>query len=84
MARVKVTTQKVHKVLQDAGLVSSMYKPSRKINRQGYDISTIIKGLYIVNPGPYAVEKVAEILNAAGIETFERKGLLGVNKFQNA
>jgi hypothetical protein len=78
----KVTTQKIHKVLQTAGFVSDMYKPSAKINRRGYSLTTLA-GFYGINPsGLYSTASIIEALNEAGIEAGERKGYVTVKKFQ--
>lgn len=83
---MKVTTQKIHSVMQSAtGNLSSKYKPSEKIDRRGYRVSTIMNGYYIVSPDysrKQTAEDVVNILSKEGIESETFKDVVKVRRVQ--
>lgn len=84
MTSKKVTTQKLHTVLQNAGFQSSFYKPSQRASRQGYSIH-VSTDFYEIIPNKtvgQTAELLAEALNDAGIDTEFVKDMLKVQKFQ--
>lgn len=67
-ARTKLTTQRLHSVIQaSTGVLSSQYSPTQRIDRITYDIHTRIKGVYGVLSAKH-IEQIAEALRAAGIQ----------------
>lgn len=86
-ARVKLTTQRLHSVIQAALQVkSSLYSPSQRIDRATYDVNTSMKGVY----GVFSTKHLADIvlaLEAAGI-SFDKsdmdRGFLKVPVWQDS
>ena len=83
---MKVTTQKIHKVLQaETGNLSSKYAPSQKIDRRGYDVSTAFKGIYLISPDysrNQTAEDVVNILASKGIKSETFKDVVKVKRVQ--
>lgn len=81
----KLTTQKLHKVIQEKiNVLSSFYSVSQKINRQTYDVYTGFKGVYGIVSADY-LNEICEALNEAGIKYDDsqiERGFIKVKKFQ--
>lgn len=66
--RTKLTTQRLHSVIQaGTGVLSSKYSPSQRIDRTTYDVNTMLKGVYGVMSSKN-IKQIAEVLRAAGIQ----------------
>jgi hypothetical protein len=84
MQAKKLTTQKLHKVIQAAiGVKSSLHSPSQRISRSTYDLCSMFKGFYTVISANYMSE-IKEALTAAEIafQYDDRKQVLIIRKFQ--
>jgi len=83
---MKVTTQKIHSVMQSAtGELSSKYAPSEKIDRKGYDLSTFFKGMYVITPDysrNQTADDVVSILASEGIKSETFKDVVKVKRVQ--
>ena len=84
-AKTKLTTQKLHKVIQSKlGVKSSKYSPSQRINRTTYDVSTLFKGFYGVMSSSH-IDEICEALDESGIRynaEGKARGFVEVYKFQ--
>jgi len=85
MSTSKITTQKLHKVIQaKLALLSSKYSVSQQVDRTTYNLYTKMKGVYGVFSTKY-LKEICEALDGAGIkydnEKFER-GFVVVSKNQ--
>jgi len=84
---MKLTTQKLHKIIQDKiGVKSSEYSISRKINRSTYDITTAFKNFYgVMVSGNVDLQLIITALVDAQIkfdDSEKERGFIKVYKFQ--
>ena len=83
--RKKLTTQKLHKAIQSKIQVkSSLYRPSQKIDRTTYDVTTQFKGFYGVMSGQF-INEICQALDDANIQydgSAKDRGFVKVPKFQ--
>lgn len=64
----KLTTQKLHKVIQSGlGQLSSKYSPSQHIDRQTYEVFTMFAGAYVVTSTNH-LEEIGEGLAKSGLK----------------
>lgn len=81
----KLTTQRLHKVIQEKiNVLSSFYSVSQRINRTTYSVNTSLKGVYGVFSTSY-LNEICEALDEAGIQYDNsqiERGFIKVRKFQ--
>lgn len=86
LEKVKVTTQKIHKAIQKTtDNLSAKYKPSEKIDRRGYNVSTFFKGVFIVSPDysrNQTTQDIVNILANEGIKSEIVKDVVKVKRTQ--
>ncbi len=84
---MKITTQKIHKIIQNKiNVKSSKYSPSQKIDRTSYDLFTKIKGMYGIMSHKY-IREIADALIESGLCidcTDIDRGFIKMKSFQNA
>lgn len=83
---MKITTQKLHKVIQEeVNTLSSLYSPSQKINRNTYDIYIGGNFYGIMTRDCSLMPGICKSLDAAGIKYDDseiNKGFIKLKKFQ--